>query len=133
MASFDIHGFDDVIKELDRVWRFEEIAPEMLGAVEGILEENVKAEVRKHKDTGDMERSIRSTGAVANKAGGYYLAVRPTGKDRKGVRNMEKLAYLEYGTEKEAARPVLSRAVRRSEQPIIKKMQEVYEMKVGAS
>ena len=40
---------------------------------------------------------------------------------------MEKLAYLEYGTGREAARPVLTKAVHAAEDEVIKKMQEVYD------
>ena len=58
-----------------------------------ILEKSVKRQCMKHKDKGDLVESVKKTGANRNKYG-YYICVRPTGKDRKGVRNMEKAAIL---------------------------------------
>lgn len=125
MARFDIEGIDDLMNELNYL-DVERIAPMMLEEAEPILKKEVVKQVEKHKDTGDLVKSIKTTGAERTK-NGYYLAVRPTGKDRKGVRNMEKLAYLEYGTGREAARPVLTKAVHAAEDEVIKKMQEVYD------
>ena len=125
MAKFDIQGIDDLMDELSYL-DVERIAPMMLEEAEPILTKEVVKQVGKHRDTGDMVESIKSTGAERTK-NGYYLAVRPTGKDRKGVRNMEKLAYLEYGTGREAARPVLTKAVHAAEEEVLKKMQEVYD------
>lgn len=125
MAGFEIEGFDDIMKELDEL-DIERIAPIMLEEASPILEEEVTTRASRHKDTGDMVQSIKSTGALRNDSG-YYLCVRPTGKDGKGVRNMEKMAYLEYGTSREAARPVLTAAVHAAETPVLKKMQEVFD------
>lgn len=59
---------------------------------------------------------------------GYYICVRPTGKDKDGVRNMEKMAALEYGVGgRQAATPVLTPAVHAAEDPVLKKMQEVFD------
>ena len=77
-----------------------------------ILESSVKKQYMKHKDKGDLVKSVKKTGANRNKYG-YYICVRPTGKDRKGVRNMEKAAILEYGVEgRQPATPVLTPAVK---------------------
>ena len=46
------------------------------------------------------------------------------------VRNMEKMVYLEYGTSKQRATPVLSKATRRAEKDVISKMQEVFNREV---
>ena len=40
---------------------------------------------------------------------------------------MEKACYLEYGTSKQTATPVISPAVRESEEAVAEKMQEVFE------
>ena len=56
--------------------------------------------------------------------------MRPTGRDEKGVRNMEKMVYMEYGTSKQEATPVLSPAVRKAEDPVTEKMQEVFNREV---
>lgn len=41
-----------------------------------------------------------------------------------------KMVYLEYGTSKQRATPVLSRATRRAEKDVISKMQEVFNREV---
>lgn len=128
MAKFDIFGMDDFKKELSQL-DIDRIAPKMLEESVEILTKEVKAEASKHHDTGAMEESIKATGANVN-AKGYYICVRPTGKDEKGVRNMEKMVYMEYGTQKQNPTPVLSPAVRRAEEPVTEKMQEVFNREV---
>lgn len=124
MAKFDIYGIDDLMKDLSQI-DVDRIAPKMLEESVPILEKAVKAEAEKHKDTGAMEESIKATGADIN-AKGHYICVRPTGRDEKGVRNMEKMIYMEYGTSKQKETPVLSLAVRKAEGRVLEKMQEVF-------
>ena len=128
MAKFDIYGIDDLMKDLSQI-DVDRIAPKMLEESVPILEKAVKAEAAKHKDTGAMEESIKATGADIN-AKGHYICVRPTGRDEKGVRNMEKMAVLEYGSSRQTATPVLVPAVRESEDKVLKKMQEVFDREV---
>lgn len=128
MAKFDIHGIDDFMKEISQI-DIDRIAPKMLEESVPILEKSVRAESAKHRDTGAMEESIKATGANIN-ARGHYICVRPTGRDEKGVRNMEKMVYMEYGTSKQAATPVLSPAARKAEDPVTEKMQEVFNREV---
>ncbi len=59
--------------------------------------------------------------------------IRPTGTGRKGVRNMEKLAYMEYGTSHQCATPVIGPAIAASEGDVIKAMQEIFDSEVGGS
>jgi len=94
-----------------------------------ILEKNLKSELAGHKRTSDMLDSVKKTKAGKNKYG-YFAVVRPTGVDSKGVRNMEKLAWLEYGSSKQPARPILTKAIKDSEPAVLDKMQEVFEREV---
>ena len=128
MAKFDIYGIDDLMKGLSQI-DVDRIAPKMLEESVPILEKSVRAESAKHRDTGAMEESIKATGANVN-ARGHYICVRPTGRDEKGVRNMEKMVYMEYGTSKQGATPVLSPAVRKAEDKVADKMQEVFNREV---
>jgi hypothetical protein len=73
-----------------------------------------------------MAASIKSTGIKTNKSG-KFLVVRPTGKDSKGVRNMEKMAYLEYGTYKQAATPVVTPAVKDAESTVEREMDAIFD------
>lgn len=146
MARFDIEGIDDLMKDLGEL-EIDRIAPKMLEEASPLLEREVKAALFSHQDTGEMYRSIKSTGAMRNKYG-YYLSVRPTGTSggkkwknsrTKGgkrvgktekLRNMDKAAYLEFGTSRQPARPVFSKAVRKAESPVLDKMQEVFNREV---
>lgn len=103
----------------------DEAIPELL--------DNVKKETANHKQTGDMYNSIKATKAGKSQNGGYYATVRPTGKDSKGVRNMEKMVYLEYGTSAQPATPVLTKAIKDSENAVMEKMQEVFNRAIGGN
>ena len=127
MARFDFDVPDDFIRQLGNLTDVDRYAPQMIDEAVPILERYVKAETERHKVSGDMYKSIKHTKAGAYTGGGYYATVRPTGKDRKGVRNMEKMAYLEYGTSKQPATPVLTKAMNDSEPEVLAKMQEVFD------
>lgn len=130
MAKFDFEIPADFIKQLGKLADVDRIAPQMIDEAIPILEGNVKSEVSKHKRTGALANSVKKTKANKNKYG-YYASVRPTGKDSKGVRNMEKLVYLEYGTSKQSPAPTLTKAIKDSESAVLDKMQEVFSREVG--
>lgn len=127
MAKFDFIIPDDFVRSLGRYADVDRIAPLMIDEAMPILEKAVVKELGKHRRTGDMVNSVKKTKAGKNKAGNYYAVVRPTGKDRNGVRNMEKLAHAEYGTAKQAATPILTKAISDSQQAVQDKMREVFE------
>lgn len=128
MGKFELHGIDDFMEELSDL-DIDRIAPVMLEEAVPILEKEVRQAAGRHKDSGAMAESIKATKAGKNSYG-HYICVRPTGVDSKGVRNMEKMAYLEYGTSTQEATPVLSPAVRKAEEPVINKLQEVFDREV---
>ena len=53
------------------------------------------------------------------------------GKDRKVVRNNEKLAYLNYGTTKQEARPVIAGAIGDTEADCLEAMQQKFDEVTG--
>ncbi len=127
MGRFDVHSddLDSLMKDLSAL-DFAALAPKMLEAAAPILQGNIEKRSAEHKETGSMAGSIRPK-KVTRGATEYRISVRPTGTDSKGVRNMEKMCYLEYGTEKQAATPVIGPAVAESEEPVYEKMQEVFD------
>lgn len=129
MANFHMDGIDDLIRELNKASDIDRIAPvmieEALPILEDSLKETVQQEVNRGYATGELVSSIKKSRSLRNQYG-YFGVVRPTGKDKKGVRNMEKLAYLHYGTTKQTARPVVNKAVFHAEQKVVEKMQEVF-------
>lgn len=128
MARLELQGIDALMNGLSQL-DADKIAPIMLDEAAPILEKAVKKRTAVHKDTGALQSSIKPTKSKRT-GDGYSITVRPTGKDKKGVRNMEKAAYLEYGTSKQGAAPVISPAVRESEEPVSEKMQEVFSREV---
>ena len=129
MGKFDFEIPPDFLKQLGKLSDIDRIAPIMIDEAMPILEENVKKELGKHRRTGDMIDSVKTTKVTQNKYG-WYAVVRPTGKDRKGVRNMEKLAHAEYGTSKQSGTPILTKAIADSKDDVLKKMQEVFNREV---
>lgn len=129
MAKFDVTGLEDLVNQISSI-DADRIAPMMLTEASPYLEKNIKSRAAMHNATGSMIASIKPS-TVDHDSKGYHICVRPTGKDKKGVRNMEKMVYLEYGTSKQAASPVLSPAVRESESTVISKMEEVFEREIS--
>lgn len=124
------YGIDELIKKLDQIGGIDKYAPEMLAAAAPVLENALKEEVQKAADRGyaegSLKKSIRANKPKVNEYG-HYVSVTAKGKDKKGVRNNEKLAYLHYGTSKQVARPVLSKAVEKAEREAIQKMQKKFD------
>ncbi|MPM97516.1 hypothetical protein SDC9_144689 [bioreactor metagenome] len=132
MGKFDFNISPEFIQQLGRLADVDRFAPKMLDEAMPILERNVKNEVGKHVISGDLFRSIKITKAKKTKNGGYYASVHPTGVDSKGIRNMEKMVYLEYGTKKQSPRPTLTKALKDSKPAVEQKMREVFEREVKA-
>lgn len=132
--SFETLGFDDLARQLDALGNLDDVAPAMLEAAAPILERELKGQVKHEADkgyaNGDLAGSIK-----ANKPGenhlGHYVSVSAKGKDRKGIRNNEKLAYLNYGTSKQDARPVISKSVKNVEEGCLEAMQEKFNEVTG--
>lgn len=149
MAQFDIQGIDDLMAKLDRLGRFETVAPKMLEAGMEVLQEAVVKEALKHKDTGEMAESIEPTGITKTRKGDYYICTRPTGYASKGkwrnsrkshgerggrrkLRNMEKLIYLEYGVKGRPASPIIKTAVIKARPGVVEAMRKVFEKEVSS-
>lgn len=128
MATLNYDIPDEMMDEFKKLGTdTEEIILKMLNGAIPILETHVKEELEKHRISGDLLRSIKIIKAKQAKAGGYSASVEPSGTDKKGVRNVEKMIYLEYGTSRQAATPVLTKAINDSEQGVLAKMQEVFD------
>ena len=118
-------GLNQLLRELTSL-DADKMTDEMMKAAEPVMLEKMKSHAQKHNYSESMYRSIKSTGVKTNRSG-KYLVVRPTGKDKKGVRNMEKMAYLEYGTYKQAATPVVTPAVKDAESTVEREMDAIFD------
>lgn len=110
MANFKVDFPNDLTQELIKISNTDEYMLDIIDKAMPTVVDSLKAHIRARvKDgTGTLVGSVKSTRASKPKNGGYYAIARPVGKDKKGVRNMEKLAYLEYGTTKQTPRPLLA-------------------------
>ncbi|MEL7568951.1 MAG: HK97-gp10 family putative phage morphogenesis protein [Eubacteriaceae bacterium] len=125
MGKFDFHFNTELSRKLERLSNFDEIAGRMLNESVPILEKHVVAEASKHRRTGALVNSIKKTSAYKNKYG-WFVTVRPTGKDKKGVRNMEKMAYAEFGTSKQPPEQILTKAINDARDEVTDKMQQIF-------
>lgn len=132
--GFQTMGFDEFARELEELGNVDEYAPALLNAAAPILEQGLRDRVRREANrgyaTGDLAESVKAKKPGKNEYG-HYVAVTAEGKDRKGVRNNEKLAYLNYGTTKQQARPVISGAIRDAEDDCLEAMQEKFNEVTG--
>lgn len=128
--GFQTMGFDDLEKELDKAADADMIACKAIDAATPTLEKTLKNEIKsvttQEYSTGDLAKSIKATKAKVN-GYGCFAAVKPTGTDSKGVRNGEKMAYMEYGTSKQEPKPVLRKAISKSEKECLDLMQRKYD------
>lgn len=134
MGQFKLDGVDELMQQLTSMADMSKVAPKMINAVTPAVVKNLKKNIQSAANrgyaTGELVEAVRATKAKANNYG-YYAAVGVTGKDSKGVSNAEKLAYMEYGTQKQTAHPVMKKTKNESEQDSIKAMQEVFDAEVG--
>lgn len=136
MAKFGIEMPDEFIKKLERLDKYDELAKKMLDKAAPVLVNTMKHEISrldKYSQSGSLHDSIVA-GKPKKNDFGYFVSVGPkTGsKDANGVRNGEKLAYMEYGTSKMDPHPVLDRAKMAAENRAIQIMQEVFDEEAGA-
>ena len=128
MASFETTvGLDEFMQALTSI-DIEVIAPVALEESAPIVKSKLSQLAEAHRDTGAMVRSIKIQRAK-KKRDKYSILVCPTGVDRKsGIRNMEKLAYLEYGVREhnQPATPVITPAVRSTHDAVCESMQDTF-------
>ena len=139
LMRVETEGIEEVLEMFDRL-DANRMAIKAVDAATPTLKESLKKRIkaaanRKDKkgrpySKGDLANSVISTKAKINQYG-VFAAVLVRGKDRKGMRNAEKLAYLEYGVQgKQEPRPVLQKAVNDVEGKCISIMEDIIEEEV---
>lgn len=133
MAKMQVTGIDDLISGLEDLADVDGIIEEMLFEAGNILGDDMKSAIEQAANrgyaSGDLAASIVPTAPEKNNLG-YFVAVRPVGEDKKGVRNGEKLQYLEHGTSRQQPRPLLKKVAKQSEPKCAAKMQEIFDKHV---
>lgn len=128
MAKFETDvSLDELMQSLTSI-DIEALAPVALEESAPIVQKKLVQLSEPHKRTGAMVKSIKTQKPSKNKDG-YSIFVGPSGVDRRtGTRNMEKLAYLEFGvrSHNQPATPVIVPAVRSTHDDVCDKMQDVF-------
>lgn len=131
MAKFSYNPPADFLKQLGRLAQIDEVAPMMVDEAIPIVRNKLKKEVAYNVRTGALQESIRATKSKKLKSGSQYACAMPTGTDENGTRNMEKFAYLEFGTSKQAATPVITTVLGDTEGSVNQKMSEVFKREMA--
>lgn len=144
MADFQLDFDDSIFKGLDKLSDTEKISAKMLQEASPIVVESMKSELKLHKQTSELVNSVKPTKPRRNKNGDNVVIVRPTGKSmtmiaesgktyvrKKPVRNMEKLASLEFGNSHgQKPTSVIEKVIKSAENAVLDKMTEVYNKEV---
>lgn len=140
MADFQLDFDDDIFKDLEKLSNTEAVSEKMLKEASSIVASSMKGELNSHRQTAELVNSVKPTKPKRNKSGDNFVIVRPTGKSttaiaksgktyvrKKAVRNMEKLASLEFGNSHgQKPMPIIEKAVKSTEEAVLDKMNEVY-------
>lgn len=140
MADFQLDFDDDIFKGLEKLSDTEAVSEKMLKEASSIVVSSMKSELNIHRQTAELVNSVKPTKPKRNKSGDNVVVVRPTGKStttiaksgkaytrKKAVRNMEKLASLEFGNSHgQKPTPVIEKVIKGTEKAVFDKMNEVY-------
>lgn len=123
----DIDMPPDLIRQLDALENMDEWADEILTECAEIFADNLRSNLRGHRDTGDLIDAIQ-VGKPENKGKIRSVTVLNSKAKTRGTRNALKLAELEYGNSDQAATPVVAPARAASEE----KIRAVFERRIKA-
>lgn len=129
MANFTIHGLDEIIKDLEALGDIDDIGIKIVNEAAEIMDRTLKDTIKNSTQkygTGQLAKSIHHNKPKKNQLGVFTVST-ARGKDSKGVRNHDKLYYLEYGTSRQNPNPVVQKAVNAAQSKVFQKMQEVYD------
>jgi len=120
-----IRKYESQIKDIDKTIKMAlQEGGEVLTTV---TRDEIKRAANRGYSQGNLARSVLPTQAAKNRWG-YFVAVRPTGTDPKGVRNGAKWGYLKYGNGRGSEpRDFDTKAVKNSEDRIARAAQAVFE------
>lgn len=144
MADFQLYFDENLFKEFEKLSNIDGVSEKMLKEASPIVVESMKSELKLHKQTSELVNSVKPTKPKRNKNGDNVVIVRPTGESmtmiaesgktyvrKKPVRNMEKLASLEFGNSHgQKPTPIIEKVIKGTENAVLDKMAEVYNKEV---
>lgn len=140
MARLSITPDDELLRKLDAMYDTDAIQKKMLSAAAPHLLKAVSNRLRSHKQSGNLERSLKiSKPKRTKKDKKYYVMIAPKGYDDRRLKNggvnrvsnAQKMMALEYGTKKQTATPFISAATRDAEGSVMQAMRDVFEQEVS--
>lgn len=144
MADFQLYFDENLFKEFEKLSNIDGVSEKMLKEASPIVVESMKSELKLHKQTSELVNSVKPTKPKRNKNGDNVVIVRPTGESmtmiaesgktyvrKKPVRNMEKLASLEFGNSHgQKPTPIIEKVIKGTENAVLDKMAEGYNKEV---
>lgn len=130
MAHINFTGFDELDKVMKKLAEPEKMAIKAVDKASPILVKALSSAISSAADrgyaTGELAASVEATKAEENSLGVFAVA-KPEGLNRRGLRNVEEMAYLEYGVRSrgQAPRPVRDQAASSAESACISAMEKV--------
>lgn len=122
MAAFDVNMPDF----LDKLVLSDDEMLDIVNSATGIAQDSIRSSLANHSATGSLVASVKPAKAKKSKYGDYIAVVGPKGKDSKGVRNIEKAVYLNYGTVNQPARPWLAQAINNAQNKVTEQLSEQF-------
>lgn len=129
-VRFYTEGIDEIVNDLVRLGEdVGPIADYMLAESGKVMKQAWKdmAEWHRLRDTGDMIESIDYDKKPRTLKGVRKIDVYPRGKDRHGVRNVEKAFLLHYGTSKIDATWWVDKAEREAAPRVFETMERIFD------
>jgi HK97 gp10 family phage protein len=133
MAKFSFSMPEEFIEKIEKMSDIDKIAPKMIDEATPIVVESIRKNLASHKDTGDLDESVKAKKSKKMRNGGYYgrVSFEGYGSTDDHVPNMIKAIALEYGSTQQDAQPFMDKSVKDVEQEVYDKMQDVFDKEVG--
>lgn len=145
MAELSFDFDEEFYKKLEKLENSEAIVEKMVNEAKPIVVAEMKNELSKHKRTFELANSVKPSKTKRKVNGSTQTVIRPTGKSTaviantgkrytrtESVRNMEKLASLEFGNSRgEKPTPIIEKVVESTKEKVFNKMTEVFDKEIN--
>lgn len=130
MASFNVTGIENVIRDLQRMGdEAHGVAEKMLLAAADVVVWHWQSAIQSagHIDTGDMLISVKADKGVKNSGGVMQIKVYPRGSDSTGTRNAEKAFIANYGRTHQRGSAFVDKANKAAQGPAWSAMESIWD------
>ena len=107
----------------------ENLVLDMIKSGQKVMQSSIKSAASKHRKTGSMASSVKSSKPIINRSGDAVGRVKFYGKDKNGMQNWYKAIWIEYGTKHQSAQPFVRPAIKGAEGGISSAMEKIFNQK----